>query len=69
MSRRITDELLHEFAIVAPPGRVAEELLTKYGDVFTRTGFYAPYPVPAGFWQPIVRGVQADLRRRVGAKG
>lgn len=61
MSRRITDELLHEFAIVAPPERVAENLLTKYGDVFTRTGFYAPYPVPEGFWQPIMRDVQAGI--------
>ncbi|MGO9042626.1 MAG: TIGR03617 family F420-dependent LLM class oxidoreductase [Mycobacterium sp.] len=64
MSRRITDELLHEFAIVAPPGRVAETLLTKYGDVFTRTGFYAPYPLPEGFWQPIVREVQAGTHAR-----
>ncbi len=62
MSRRITDEVLHEFAIVAPPGRVAEELLARYGDIFTRTGFYAPYPLPDGFWQPIVREVQAGIR-------
>lgn len=64
MGLLITDELLHEFAIVAPPGRVAETLLTKYGDVFTRTGFYAPYPLPEGFWQPIVREVQAGMRAR-----
>ena len=46
------------------PERVAESLLTKYGDVFTRTGFYAPYPVPPGFWEPIVREVQAGVRAR-----
>jgi probable F420-dependent oxidoreductase len=59
MTRRITDEMLHEFAIIAPPGQVAQHVLAKYGDVFTRTGFYAPYPVPQGFWQPIMREVQA----------
>lgn len=62
MTLLITDELLREFAIVAPPARVAEMLLTRYGDVFTRTGFYAPYPLPEGFWQPIVREVQAGMR-------
>lgn len=62
MGCRITDEMLHEFAIVAPPRRVAEQLLTKYGDVFTRIGCYAPYPVPDGFWQPIMREVRAAVR-------
>jgi hypothetical protein len=51
--------MLHEFAIVAPPDQVAERLLTRYGDVFTRTGFYAPYSVPDGFWEPIMHKLQA----------
>jgi len=59
MGRRITDEMLHEFAIVAPREQVAERLLALYGDVFTRTGFYAPYAVPEGFWEPIMRTLQA----------
>jgi probable F420-dependent oxidoreductase len=59
MGRRITDEMLHEFAIVAPPDQIAERLLAKYGDVFTRTGFYAPYPVPDEFWRPIMQELQA----------
>jgi probable F420-dependent oxidoreductase len=62
MGRRITDEMLHEFAIVAPPDQIAERLLAKYGDVFSRTGFYAPYPVPEGFWQPIMRELQSASR-------
>ncbi|MBV8966576.1 MAG: TIGR03617 family F420-dependent LLM class oxidoreductase [Mycobacteriaceae bacterium] len=53
MGRLITDDMLHEIAIVAPPGQVAERLLAKYGDVFTRTGFYAPYAMTDGFWEPI----------------
>jgi probable F420-dependent oxidoreductase len=63
MGRRITDEMVHEFAIVAPPDKVASELLIRYGDVFTRTGFYAPYPVPDGFWEPII----AELHSHVSA--
>jgi probable F420-dependent oxidoreductase len=59
MGRRITDEMLNEFAIVAPPDQVAGQLLAKYGDIFTRTGFYAPFPVPHGFWEPIMRELQA----------
>ncbi len=59
MGRRITDEMLHEFAIIAPPDQVAEQLLAKYGEIFTRTGFYAPYLVPANFWQPIKAALQA----------
>jgi len=60
MGHRITDDMLHEFAIVAPPDQVAKRLLTLYGDVFTRTGFYAPYQVPEGFWEPIKAELQAS---------
>jgi probable F420-dependent oxidoreductase len=59
MGRRITDEMLHEFAIVAPAEQVAEQLLARYGDVFTRTGFYAPYAMPEGFWEPIIGRLKA----------
>jgi probable F420-dependent oxidoreductase len=66
MGRLITDEMVHEMAIVAEPGRVAQQLIARYGDVFTRTGFYARYPVPDGFWEPIKAELQAakpDARR------
>lgn len=59
MGDLITDQMVHEFAIVAPPDQVAERLLASYGDVFTRTGFYAPYPVPEGFWDPIKAQLQS----------
>jgi probable F420-dependent oxidoreductase len=59
MGRRIDDDVLRAFAVVAPPDKVAAELLGRYGDVFTRLGFYAPYPMPEGFWEPIRRQVQA----------
>jgi probable F420-dependent oxidoreductase len=59
MGRLITDEMVNEIAIVAPPDEVADRLLATYGDVFTRTGFYAPYAVPDGFWDPIKAKLQA----------
>ncbi len=59
MGRRITDEMLHEFAIIAPPEQVADRLLAQYGDVFTRTGFYAPYATSEGLWEPIIEKLKA----------
>jgi len=59
MGRRIDDDVLHAFAVVAPPDQVAEQLIGRYGDIFTRTGFYGPYPVPEGFWEPIMREIQS----------
>ncbi len=59
MGGLITQEMVHEIAIVAPPDQVAARLLKTYGDVFTRTGFYAPYAVPDGFWEPIKAELQA----------
>lgn len=60
MGRRITDEVLDAFAVVAPPDQVASRLLARYGDIFTRMSFYAPYPVPDGLWQPAIRELQAS---------
>ena len=51
MGELITDEMVREIAIVAAPDQVATRLLAEYGDIFTRTGFYAPYAVPEGFWE------------------
>lgn len=59
MGRLITDDMVNEIAIVAPPDQVGKRLLETYGDVFTRTGFYAPYPVPDGFWDPIRAKLQS----------
>jgi probable F420-dependent oxidoreductase len=58
MAELITDEMLHTFAIVASPDDVAPALLDRYGAVYTRTGFYAPYPMPKGFWDPIMKAVK-----------
>ena len=36
MATRITDEMLDEFAIIAPPDRVVPALKERYGDIFDR---------------------------------
>ena len=59
MGRRISDEVLDAFAVVARPDQVARGILERYGDIFTRCGFYAPYGVGEGFWTPVMQEVQA----------
>jgi probable F420-dependent oxidoreductase len=59
MGRKISDEVLEAFAVVARPDQVARGIIERYGDIFTRCGFYAPYGVEDGFWAPIMREVQA----------
>ncbi|MGD9529910.1 MAG: TIGR03617 family F420-dependent LLM class oxidoreductase [Pseudonocardia sp.] len=58
MGTLISDEVLDAFAVVAPPSRVAGELRARFGGLCTRIAPYAPYPVPDGYWAPIV----AELR-------
>jgi probable F420-dependent oxidoreductase len=59
MGRRVTDDVLDAFAVVAELGQVAGKIIERYGDIFTRCGFYAPYALPEGFWAPVMREVQA----------
>ena len=58
MGDLIDDQMLDTFAIVAEPDQVAEKLLARYGDLFTRL---TPYPLgkqPAELWEPIIRKLQ-----------
>jgi hypothetical protein len=48
--------MLEAFAV---PGRVARELLGRYGDEFTRAGLYTPYQLSEDVGQAIVRQLQA----------
>jgi probable F420-dependent oxidoreductase len=43
MGTLITDEILHTFAIVAEPDRVAAELHSRFGDLVDRVNLYQPY--------------------------
>lgn len=59
MGNLITDEILHNFAVVAEPEKVATELLRRYGDVVQRISFYAPYKSDTERWQQILSELQA----------
>jgi probable F420-dependent oxidoreductase len=57
MGTIIGDDVLNAFAVVAEPGKVAVELLRRYGDIMTRMTLYTPYAVdPAATEQ-----IAADL--------
>ena len=45
MGTLITDEVLHAFAVVAPPADVPKEVISRFGDVIDRLSFYMPYQV------------------------
>jgi len=45
MGDLVDDEVLHTFAVVAPPDRVAGEVVARYGGVIDRLSFYLPYQV------------------------
>jgi probable F420-dependent oxidoreductase len=54
MGAVIDDEMLTSFAVVAEPGRVAEGILDRYGDVADRVSFYAPYRTEPELWSDVI---------------
>lgn len=58
MADRVDDEVVDAFAVVAPPDKVAADLLSRYGDVFTRMTFYTPYKVDPSVTAQIAVDVQ-----------
>ncbi|WP_371667977.1 TIGR03617 family F420-dependent LLM class oxidoreductase [Streptomyces sp. NBC_00289] len=58
MGHLVDDEVLHAFAVVAEPDRVAAEIRRRYGALVDRVSFYTAYEIDAEVWEPIVR----DLR-------
>ncbi|MGQ0823605.1 MAG: LLM class F420-dependent oxidoreductase [Actinomycetota bacterium] len=59
MGDLIDDEMLHTFAVVAPPEGIAKELARRYGDVVDRCSFYAPYTADPQQWAAVVADLQA----------
>ncbi|MET7725102.1 TIGR03617 family F420-dependent LLM class oxidoreductase [Streptomyces mirabilis] len=55
MGRLVDDEVLHTFALVAEPERVAGEIRRRYGALVDRVSFYTAYDIDAEVWEPIVR--------------
>jgi probable F420-dependent oxidoreductase len=54
MGKLVTDDMLHTFAVVAEPSKVAPELLARYGDLVDRVSFYAPYKSEPDTWLPVI---------------
>ena len=54
-ARLIDDEVLHAFAVVAEPERVAGEIRRRFGGLVDRVSFYTPYEIDAEVWEPIVQ--------------
>jgi probable F420-dependent oxidoreductase len=58
MGTLVDDQVLDAFAVTAEPGRVAAELLRRYGDIMTRMTLYTPYAIDAA----VTRQITADLQ-------
>ena len=59
MGELITDEILHEFAVVGSPEDVAPGLQKRYGGEIHRIAFYAPYRTDPERWGAVLDAVKA----------
>jgi len=59
MGELITDEILHTFAVVAEPEKLAAGLEDRYGDIVQRISFYAPYASDPDRWQAVMDQLKA----------
>jgi len=58
MGRRIDDDVLDAFAVVAPPDKVPELVHQRYGDLLDRMSFYAPYESDPERWGAVLDGIK-----------
>ena len=59
MGNLITDEILHTFAVVASPDKVADGIISRYGDVISRISFYVPSMLSSEEWSPVIAQLNA----------
>ena len=59
MADLIDDEVLHEFAVVAPADEVAARLIERWGDVLGRLSFYTPYESEDAQWDRVIADLKA----------
>ena len=59
MADLVDDEVLHTFAIVAPPEELGPAIQSRYGDLVDRFSFYAPYDHEETLWQPSIEYLAA----------
>jgi len=58
MGSIVTEEMLHEFAVVGSPEQVAAGIRARYGDVLERVTFSAPYPVARETWAALYEALR-----------
>ncbi len=56
MATLVDDDVLHAFAVVAPPDEVPAKVLERVGDVVDRFSFYAPYRIERDRWRALLAG-------------
>jgi probable F420-dependent oxidoreductase len=59
MGKRIDDDMLATFAVVAEPDQVAAGLLERFGDVVDRLSFYVPYQAEADLFAATVEQLKS----------
>lgn len=59
MGELIDDEILEEFAVVAPLDEVAAGLKARWGDVMGRLSFYTPYETDDAQWDAVIAELKA----------
>ena len=59
MGTNISDEVLEQFAVIAPRKDLAAAITQRFEGILDRFSFYVPYEVPNGFWDPVVRDLRA----------
>jgi probable F420-dependent oxidoreductase len=59
MGELIDDEMVAEFAVVAPLGEVAGALHGRWGDVLGRLSFYTPYEAHDDQWDQVIADLKA----------
>ena len=59
MGDLIDDEILREFAVVAPLDQVAAGLTDRWGDALSRISFYTPYESDTSQWDKVIADLKA----------
>jgi probable F420-dependent oxidoreductase len=54
----ISDEMLHEFAVVGEPAAVGKALRERYADIATRITFYATYESDPQLWPEVLQAIR-----------
>jgi probable F420-dependent oxidoreductase len=60
MGDLIDDDILREFAVVAPLDEVADGLRDRWGDVLSRLSFYTPYESDDAQWDQVIADLKAS---------